>query len=73
MNIIVGVRESSRELHLELDLTADELTTKVAQALTGDSFLDLTDTEGARYLVPGHALTFVQIADEPKRRVGFMI
>ncbi len=52
MNIIVGVRESTRELHLELDLTADELTAKVAQALTGDSFLDLTDAEGARYLVP---------------------
>ena len=68
MNIIVGVRESTRELHLELDLTA-----KVAQALTGDSFLDLTDADGARYLVPGRALTFVQIADEPKRRVGFMI
>ena len=74
MEIFIGIRDNTRQLGLDVDMTEGELMAKVHEALTTpNGVLDLTDTKGQRTLVPAHAIGFVQIPAETKRRVGFAI
>ena len=74
MEILIGIRGNKNLLGLDVDMTENELMAKVNEALASDhGVLDLTDTKGQRTLVPAHAIGFVQIPAETKRRVGFAI
>ena len=74
MEIFIGIRDNTRQLGLDVDMTESELMAKVHEALAAtNGVLDLTDTKGQRTLVPAHAIGFVQIPAETKRRVGFAI
>lgn len=74
MEIFIGIRDNTRQLGLDVDMTESELMTKVNEALAApDGVLDLTDSKGQRTLVPAHALAYVQIASKTERRVGFAI
>ena len=74
MEIFIGIRDNTRQLGLDVDMTESELMAKVHEALAAtNGILDLTDTKGQRTLVPAHAIGFVQIPAETKRRVGFAI
>jgi len=70
MEIRIGVQNVSRELIVEVDLTADAVAATVADALSGAT-LDLVDTKGRRIVVPSSAIGYVEIGEEAKRRVGF--
>ena len=55
-------------------MSENELMAKLNEVLPStQGVLDLTDTKGQRTLVPAHAIGFVQIPAETKRRVGFAI
>ena len=58
MEIFIGIRDNTRQLALDVDMTENEL---------------MADTKGQRTLVPAHALGYVQIANKTERRVGFAI
>ena len=74
MEIFIGIRDNTRQLGLDVDMTEGELMAKVHEALTvPNGVLDLTDTKGQRTLVPANALGYVQIASKTERRVGFAI
>ncbi len=74
MEIFIGIRDNTRQLALDVDMTENELMTKVNEALAApNGVLDLTDLKGQRTLVPAHALGYVQIASKTERRVGFAI
>ena len=74
MEIFIGIRDNTRQLALDVDMTENELMAKVNEALvSANGVLDLTDTKGQRTLVPAHALAYVQIAAKTERRVGFAI
>ena len=74
MEIFIGIRDNTRQLGLDVDMTESELTAKVHEALAAtNGILDLTDTKGQRTLVPAQALAYVQVADKSERRVGFAI
>ena len=74
MEIFIGIRDNTRQLALDVDMTENELMTKVNEALAApNGVLDLSDSKGQRTLVPAHALGYVQIADKTERRVGFAI
>ena len=74
MEIFIGIRDNTRQLGLDVDMTESELMAKVHEALAAtNGVLDLTDTKGQRTLVPAHAIGYVQIPAETKRRVGFAI
>ena len=63
MEIFIGIRDNTRQLGLDVDMTEGELMAKVHKALTSpNGVLDLTDTKGQRTLVPANALGYVQIA-----------
>ena len=74
MEIFIGIRDNTRQLGLDVDMTESELMAKVNEALAAPhGVLDLTDSQGQRTLVPAHALGYVQIASKTERRVGFAI
>lgn len=71
MDITIGVRNQARELVLESDQTADEVSAAVTAALAGKVALELTDAKGRRVIVPTEALGFVELGTETRGRVGF--
>ena len=73
MEIFIGIRDNTRQLALDTDLSENELIAKVNEAISHNALLDLTDTKGERILVPAHAIGYVQIANKSQRRVGFAI
>lgn len=71
MDITIGVQNLPRELVIESDQTADEVTAAVTEALTGKAVLELVDTRGRRVVVPSASIGYVEIGTESKGRVGF--
>lgn len=71
MDITIGVQNLPRELVIESDQTADEVTTAVTEALNGKPVLELVDNRGRRVIVPSASIGYVEIGTESKGRVGF--
>ena len=71
VEITIGVQNVSREIVLESDQTADEVSAVVAAALAGKPALELTDTRGRRIVVPTATLAYGELGAETKPRVGF--
>ncbi|RMI03522.1 DUF3107 domain-containing protein [Cellulomonas triticagri] len=71
MDITIGVQNLPRELVIESDQSADEVTAAVTAALTGKPVLELVDTRGRRVIVPSATIGYVEIGSESKGRVGF--
>ncbi|NLW13622.1 MAG: DUF3107 domain-containing protein [Trueperella sp.] len=71
MEISIGIRNVQRELTLDVDMTADEVSEKVSAALANNTVLSLKDTEGKVVIVPSEAIGYVQVNDAETRRVGF--
>lgn len=71
VDITIGVQNQARELVIETDATADEVTKAVTDALSGGPVLELTDNRGRRILVPSATIGYVEIGSEAQRRVGF--
>jgi len=73
VEIRIGIIHSSRELSLETDGSAEEIERDIAaQVAKGDDgMVRLVDQKGHVYLVPVQTLAYVEIANEPVRKVGF--
>ena len=72
MEIRIGVTHSSRELPLETDMSAADLTALVETAINESPLLTVTDTKGRTVLVPGARINYVEYSTEEPRRVGFL-
>lgn len=74
MEVKIGIAESARELVVSSDQTPDEVQALVDDALkSDDGLLRLTDEKGRRYLVRAGQISYVEIAPEDGRKVGFAI
>ncbi|UQX02864.1 DUF3107 domain-containing protein [Streptomyces sp. RerS4] len=72
MEVKIGVQHAPREIVLESDLSAEELESIVAAALSGQSpLLSLTDNKGRKVLVPSDRLSYVDLGEPSVRKVGF--
>ncbi|MEW1636213.1 DUF3107 domain-containing protein [Streptomyces sp. NPDC093801] len=72
MEVKIGVQHAPREIVLESGLSAEELESIVADALTGTApLLSLTDTKGRKVLVPSDRLAYVDLGEPAQRKVGF--
>ncbi|MEU9236668.1 DUF3107 domain-containing protein [Streptomyces sp. IBSNAI002] len=72
MEVKIGVQHAPREIVLESDLSAEELESIVAAALSGTApLLSLTDTKGRKVLVPSDRLSYVDLGEPSTRKVGF--
>lgn len=73
MEITIGVQNVAREIVLEVDLTAEEVTAAVSDALASSSTITLTDAKGQTVVVPAGALGYVVTGPKQLGRVGFSI
>lgn len=72
MEVKVGVKGVARELVVETDLSADDVTELVRScAADASGLFDLVDSRGRRVLVPSEKLAYVEIGEQEVRRVGF--
>jgi hypothetical protein len=74
MEVKLGVTDNPKELEIDLDQSAEELTKTVEDALaTGTRVvLWLTDGKGRRVGIPTDKLAYIEISEEnPEKRVGF--
>jgi hypothetical protein len=73
MEVRIGVVYTARELTIETDETAEQVSAAVESALkNGNSLLWLTDSKGRRVGVPTDKIAFVEVAaDAGGRKVGF--
>ena len=71
MEVTIGVQNLPRELAVETNLTADEVSATLKKALADGGVLELTDTRGRRIIVPTSTIGYVEVGPEETRRVGF--
>jgi len=73
VEIRIGITNASRELSFETNQPVAELEKLIAtQVAEGDDgMVRLEDGKGHVYLIPVKSLGYVELADEPVRKVGF--
>jgi len=71
MEIKIGVQNLPRELALDTNLDAAEVTKRLTTALGDGGVLELTDDRGRVVIVPAAAIGYLEIGPEETRRVGF--
>lgn len=71
MEVKIGVQRVAREVVVDTDLSADEVTKAVTDALASSEPLVLSDARGQRVVIPSTAIGYVDIAGETRGRVGF--
>lgn len=71
MEVKIGVQNAARELIIETDQPADQVEKLVAEAVSGEGVLTLTDTKGRKVIVPAAKLAYVEIGHGTLGQVGF--
>jgi hypothetical protein len=71
VEVTIGVQNVARELSIETDSSADEVSKAVEAAMTDGGVLRLLDTKGRTVVVPGRAIGWVQVGESEKGKVGF--
>jgi len=73
VQVRIGVIYSPREIEVDVDNDADEVTSEVEKVLQdGAPILWLTDRRGKRVAIVADKITYVEVgSDSGERRVGF--
>ncbi len=71
MEIKIGVQHSPREIVLDVDKTADQISKTLTEALTNGDTIVLDDAKGRRLLIPADKLAYIEIGEPSSRHVGF--
>jgi hypothetical protein len=71
MEVKIGVRQAPRELVIDTTDTAEEIEARLAEAVSAEGLLTLTDSRGRRVLVPAAGIAYVEIGTSVSGQVGF--
>lgn len=71
MQVNIGIRDTSREISLDVDATGEDIYALVAAFHESHQPLKLVDKEGKLAIVPFESLAYVEVAAAENRRVGF--
>jgi hypothetical protein len=71
MEVKIGVLHAPRELVIESGESAEEIETRLAEAVREEGTLALSDTRGRRLLVPANRIAYVEIGTSTAGQVGF--
>ena len=71
MEIKVGIVESPRELTVETEISATDVEADLAEALSSDGVLKLTEKRGRIVLIPAARISYLDLGSEQVRPVGF--
>ena len=69
MEIRIGIQNITREITLESDLSMEDLSKVISDALAG-KVLELTQTKGGRIVVPSAAIGYIEIGTEGEAEGG---
>lgn len=71
MEVKIGIQYAPRELVVETDETAETVEKLLADAVSSDGVLALSDTKGRRVIVPGSKVAYLEIGSSTVGTVGF--
>jgi hypothetical protein len=71
VEITIGVQNLARELVVETDQTAADVTSAVRDAIADGGVLELTDSRGRTILVPTATIGYVEVGSTEQTKVGF--
>jgi hypothetical protein len=71
VEIKVGIAHVNREVAVESDTTADEVSAALAEAIASGGVLTLVDEKGRKVLIPAGGIAYVDLGSEHVRPVGF--
>ena len=71
MEVRIGVQNTSREVVIDVNESADFVTKAVNAALAKGEVLSLTDERGRTVVVPAASIAYIDFAASESRKVGF--
>ena len=71
MEVKIGVQHAARELTVDSNSSAEEVSAQVSEAISAGGVLSLADSKGKRIIVPVDKLAYVEIAESEARPLGF--
>ena len=71
MEVKIGIQNAARELTIDVEQSADDVQSLVADAVASDRVLTLQDSKGRWVLVPVTKLAYVELGHGTAGQVGF--
>lgn len=71
MQIKIGVQHIQREIVIETEESTQSLKSKISEALTNGSVLELENTKGAVTMIPATQIGYIELGADTKPRIGF--
>lgn len=71
MEVKIGVQNAARELVVDSGETQEQIQQAIAQAVSSEGVLTLSDTKGRTVVVPAAKLAYVEIGSSSVGAVGF--
>lgn len=71
MELTIGIRDAAAPLTIETEITKEALKSELAEALSNNSFLEITGNDGSVTMIPAASLGYVRVAETEQRHVGF--
>ncbi|MCD6640797.1 MAG: DUF3107 domain-containing protein [Nocardioides sp.] len=71
MEVKIGVQHAQRELTIDTDATAEDISAQLVQALSEEGVLRLTDTKGRQVVVPAAKVAYLEFGSPAVGTVGF--
>ncbi len=71
MEVKIGVQNAARELVVDSGETQEQIQQAIAQAVSSEGVLTLSDTKGRTVVVPATKLAYVEIGTSSTGAVGF--
>jgi hypothetical protein len=71
VEVKIGVQNAARELTFDTDESAENLEKLIADAVSSEGVLTLSDIKGRKIIVPAAKLAYVEIGHGTLGQVGF--
>ena len=71
VEVKIGIQHSPRELVVDTDEKSQSIEKLVAEAVSSEGVLTLTDTKGRKVVVPASKIAYVEIGGGVVGTVGF--
>lgn len=71
MEIKLGIVQVAREITLETQESADEISSRLASAVESNGIFELEDDKGRKILIPAGRVGYVELGSPNARPVGF--
>ncbi|MGN6792945.1 MAG: DUF3107 domain-containing protein [Streptosporangiaceae bacterium] len=71
MEVKIGIQMAPREILVETESSAEEITQALAAALADGKLFVITDKRGGTVLVPGEKIAYVELDQAEPRQIGF--